>query len=167
MRKHVFATKARETTVDIGVARDDRKDLASGLAVALADTYVLYSETQAVHWNAAGPLFYSLHKLTEEQYEDMALAIDSIAERIRAIGFPAPGGLRRMLALSEVEHAPEPQSTDEMIRRLVVINEHCARTLRDAAKSAEASEDVRTADLLTGRIGRHEENIWMLQSLIA
>jgi starvation-inducible DNA-binding protein len=167
MTKHMFSSKAHETPVDIGVARQDRKQLATELSTALADTYVLYGDTQSVHWNAAGPLFYSVHKLTEEQYEDMADAIDELAERIRAIGFPAPGGLRRMIDASSIKNQPEPQTTEDMIRLLVAGNEHCARSLREAVKSAEQAEDVRTADLLTERIGQHEENIWMLRSLLA
>ena len=167
MANRLFATKAHEAPIDIGVARSDRKQLAHELATVLADTYVLYGQTQSVHWNAAGPLFYSVHKLTESQYEDMAAAIDEIAERIRAIGFPAPGGLTRMIAMSGIENQPEPQSTEEMIRQLIAGNEHCAKTLREAAKSADRADDVRTADLLTERIGQHEEYSWMLRSILA
>jgi starvation-inducible DNA-binding protein len=167
MANRLFATKAHEAPIDIGVERGDRKQLAHEIATALADTYVLYGQTQSVHWNAAGPLFYSVHKLTETQYEDMAEAIDELAERIRAIGFPAPGGLTRMLAMSGMDKHPEPQTTEEMIRQLIAGNEHCAKTLRSAVKSAERSDDVRTADLLTERIGRHEENSWMLRSILA
>jgi starvation-inducible DNA-binding protein len=167
MANRLFATKAQEAPIDIGVARGDRKQLAHELATVLADTYVLYGQTQAVHWNAVGPLFYSVHKLTESQYEDMADAIDAIAERIRAIGFPAPGGLTRMIAMSGIDNQPEPQSTEEMIRQLIAGNEHCAKTLRAAVKSAERADDVKTADLLTERIGQHEEYGWMLRSILA
>jgi starvation-inducible DNA-binding protein len=167
MAHRIFATKAQEAPIDIGVDRGDRKQLANELSTALADTYVLYAATQAVHWNATGPLFYSLHNLTEAQYEDMAKAIDELAERIRAIGFPAPGGLHRMTAMSGLQRHPEPQSTEEMIRLLVAGNEHCAKTLREAVKSAEEFEDVRTADLLTARIGQHEENSWMLRAMLS
>jgi starvation-inducible DNA-binding protein len=167
MANRLFATRAQEAPIDIGVDRSDRKQLAHAISTVLADTYVLYAATQSVHWNAAGPLFYSVHKLTETQYEDMADAIDTLAERIRAIGFPAPGGLNRMVALSGMENRPEPQTTEEMIRLLIDANEHCAKTLRDAVKSAEACDDVKTADLLTERIGQHEENSWMLRALLA
>ncbi|MGB5209894.1 MAG: DNA starvation/stationary phase protection protein [Gammaproteobacteria bacterium] len=167
MKSHVFATKAHETPVEIGVDRKDRKSLANDLSIALADTYMVYGDTQSVHWNATGPLFYSLHQLTEVQYRDLAEAIDALAERIRAIGFPAPGGLRRMVSMSALPNQPEPQSTEEMIKWLVEGNERCARSLREAVKRAEESEDVKTADLLTDRIGQHEENIWMLRSLLA
>lgn len=167
MSGRLYASKAHETPVEIGVDRKDRKALANDLSVALADTYMLYGDTQSVHWNATGPLFYSLHNLTEAQYGDLADAVDNLAERIRAIGFPAPGGLRRMVSLSELPNQPEPQSTKEMIQWLVEGNERCARSLREAVKRAEESDDVKTADLLTHRIGQHEENIWMLRSMLA
>lgn len=167
MSARLFATKAHETPVETGVDRNDRKELAKELSVALADTYMVYGDTQSVHWNATGPLFYSLHNLTEAQYEDLADAIDALAERIRAIGFPAPGGLRRMISLTQLPNQPEPQSTREMIQWLIEGNERCARSLRDAVKRAEEFDDVKTADLLTHRIGQHEENIWMLRSMLA
>ena len=153
--------------IDIGVARDDRKELADVLSVALADTYVLYSLTQHVHWNVTGPMFYGLHKLTEEQYEDQAEAIDALAERIRAIGFSSPGGLHQMLAMTRMKEVPEAHEADEMIRLLITGNEACARSLREAVGRAEKCDDVRTADLLTERIGEHEENIWMLRALVS
>lgn len=167
MSARLFATKAHETPVKTGVDREDRKALANELSAALADTYMVYGDTQSVHWNATGPLFYSLHNLTEDQYKDLADAVDDLAERIRAIGFPAPGGLRRMVSLSQLPNRPEPQSTKDMVQWLIEGNERCARSLRDAVKLAEVSDDVKTADLLTHRIGQHEENIWMLRSMLA
>jgi len=153
--------------IDIGVAKDDRKDLADILSVALADTYVLYGLTQNVHWNVTGPMFYGLHKLTEEQYEDQAESIDDLAERIRAIGFASPGGLHQMLAMTRMKEIPEVHEADEMIRLLITGNEACAKSLREAVSRAEKCDDVKTADLLTDRIGKHEENIWMLRSLVS
>lgn len=153
--------------IDIGVDRRDRKALSDELSIALADTYVLYGVTQHVHWNATGPLFYSLHKLTEEQYEDLAAAIDELAERIRAIGFAAPAGLHKMLALTRMSAVPEAHTTEEMIQLLISGNETCARSLRKAVGRAEEADDVKTADLLTERIGQHEENVWMLRALVS
>jgi len=153
--------------IDIGVERRDRKELADELSVALADTYVLYGLTQHVHWNVTGPLFYSLHKLTEEQYEDQAEAIDELAERIRSIGFASPGGLHQMLAMTRMKKVPEAHSAEEMTRLLISGNEACAKSLREAVGRAEECDDVKTADLLTERIGQHEENIWMLRSTLS
>jgi starvation-inducible DNA-binding protein len=156
--------QTEHNTIDIGVGRGDRKALSDDLSVALADTYVLYGVTQHVHWNATGPNFYSLHKMTEAQYEDLAEAIDELAERIRAIGFSAPGGLHKMLALTRMSVVPEAHETDEMIRLLISGNETCAKSLRHAVSRAEEADDVKTADLLTERIGQHEENVWMLRA---
>jgi starvation-inducible DNA-binding protein len=153
--------------IDIGVGRDDRKELADVLSVVLADTYVLYGLTQHVHWNVTGPMFYGLHKLTEEQYEDQAEAVDDLAERIRTIGFASPGGLHQMLAITRMKEIPEAHEADEMIRLLITGNEACAKSLREAVGRAEKCDDVKTADLLTDRIGKHEENIWMLRSLVS
>jgi starvation-inducible DNA-binding protein len=156
-----------ENPIDIGVDRRDRKKLADELSVALADSYVLYGLTQHVHWNVTGRLFYSLHKLTEEQYEDLAKAIDQLAERIRAIGFTAPGGIHQMLAITRMEKIPHAHSPDDMMRLLITGNEACARTLRQAVARAEECDDVKTADLLTDRIGQHEENTWMLRAILS
>ncbi len=159
--------KAENRPIDIGVERDDRKALADALSVSLADTYVLYGLTQHVHWNASGPLFYSLHQLTETQYEDQAGAIDRLAERIRAIGFAAPGGIHQMLAITRLRDLPEAHDADDMIRLLIRGNEECAKHARDVVAEAGQVEDVMTADLLTERIGQHEENVWMLRALLS
>lgn len=153
--------------MNIGVERRDRKRLADELSVALADSYVLYGLTQHVHWNVTGPLFYSLHNLTEDQYEDLASAIDELAERIRAIGFFSPGGIHQMTAMTRMEKVPHAHSAEDMVRLLINGNEACARSLRVAVARAEECDDVKTADLLTERIGRHEENVWMLRAMLS
>lgn len=150
-----------------GVSQKDRSRLAENLAGALADTYLLYLKTQSFHWNVVGPMFYGLHKMTEEQYEDMAEAIDLIAERIRAIGFIAPGSFKQFYNLSSIQEEDGAPSAEEMIRQLIEGNELCSRKLRASVGEAEEVEDVKTADLLTERIGKHEQNAWMLRSLIA
>ena len=159
--------RTEQKPMDIGVDRQDRKKLADELSVALADTYVLYGLTQHVHWNVTGPLFYSLHKLTEEQYENLATAIDDLAERIRAIGFAAPGGIHQMLAMTRMDKVEDARDPHDMLRLLVDSNEACARTLRAAVSRADECDDVKTADLLTDRIGQHEENIWMLRAILS
>ncbi len=158
--------KAENRPIDIGVTRDNRKALADSLSVTLADSYVLYGLTQHVHWNASGPLFYSLHQLTESRYEEQAAAIDRLAERIRSIGFAAPGGIRQMLVITRLGELPEAHDADDMIRLLIHCNEACAKYAREVVGKAEDVEDVMTADLLTERIGRHEENVWMLRALV-
>jgi starvation-inducible DNA-binding protein len=167
MSTHLNLKKTENQPIDIGVERRDRKELADELSTALADTYVLYGLTQHVHWNVTGPMFYGLHKLTEEQYEDQAEAIDELAERIRAIGFASPGGLHQMVAMTRMKEIPEAHEAKDMLRLLISGNEACAKSLRKAVSRAEDCDDVKTADLLTERIGQHEENTWMLRSILA
>ena len=167
MTMHLSPARPEARPMDIGVARPDRKQLADELSVGLADAYVLYGLTQHVHWNATGPIFYSLHRLTETQYEDQAEAIDALAERIRAIGFAAPGGIHEMIAMTRFKEIPRANSAGDMMRLLIHGNETCARNFRAAVGQAESCDDVMTADLLTRRIGRHEENVWMLRALLS
>lgn len=158
---------ATETITKSGIERNDRLELAEQLALVLANSYSLYAETQGVHWNIVGPMFYSVHKLTEEQYEDFADSIDEIAERIRALGFRAPAGLGAMTKLSYINSDIDYTNSIEMIETLVRDNETLSRKVREVVKVAEECDDVKTADLLTERIGKLEENAWMLRSLLA
>lgn len=160
-------SKPEEVKTDSGVSREDRSILAERLSEAVADSYVLYVKTQGFHWNVVGPLFYSLHKLTEAQYEDLAEAIDDIAERIRAIGFTAPGSFAQFHRATSIVEETGSITAEEMIKQLADDNETCSRNLRKAVVAAEEAEDVKTADLLTDRIGQHEENTWMLRALLA
>lgn len=159
--------RTEQKPMDIGVDRRDRKELADELSIVLADTYVLYGLTQHVHWNVTGPMFYGVHKMTEEQYQDLGIAIDDLAERIRAIGFAAPGGIHQMLAMTRMDKIKDAHDPDDMLRLLINANEACARTLRTAVSRANEYDDVKTSDLLTDRIGRHEENTWMLRAILS
>lgn len=159
-------SSAKENILHVGLEREDRRKLADQLGECLADTYMLYVKTQSFHWNVVGPMFYGLHKLTEAQYQDMAEAIDEMAERIRAIGFIAPGSFSQFSEMSHIKEETGAPSAEDMIKQLAEGNEICARRLRQAASEAEAVEDIRTADLLTERVGQHEENVWMLKALL-
>ncbi|MGE0154639.1 MAG: Dps family protein [Reyranellaceae bacterium] len=162
----VSASKKPPVALDIGIDRGDRAKLAELLGAALANTYVLYAKVQGFHWNVTGPMFYSVHKSTEEQYEDLAASIDEIAERIRAIGFKAPTTLARYVREADVkEEADNPEAAD-MIRMLVHDHEAVAKSLREAVEEADKLEDVFTADLLTARIGKHEQYAWMLRAMV-
>lgn len=152
--------------IDSGVKREDRKNLAELMGGVLASSYVLYHKTHAFHWNIVGPLFYSVHKLTDEQYRDMASAIDEIAERVRAIGYPAPCGLGRYIEVSVVKDETGLDDPAAMIRQLAKDHQALAEQLRSAVSEAESAEDVYTADLLTARIGAHDEASWMLNALV-
>ena len=156
-----------ELPVKTGLDREDRRMLAELMGRALASSYVLYHKTHAFHWNITGPLFYSVHNLTETQYKDIAEAIDDIAERIRAIGFKAPTGLSMYIRESRVEDVDDTTDAEDMIRGLAKDHQIVATQLREAVLEAEKVDDVYTADLLTARIGAHEEAAWMLNALVA
>lgn len=163
----VLQASPKVSHVVSGISQRDRSELAAELSVALANTFVLYMKTLNFHWNVVGPMFYNLHKLTEEQYKEMAEAIDTIAERVRAIGFPTPGTLQRYLELASIEEESGAPSAEDMIEQLINDHETCARILRKIVGDAEGADDLRTADMLTARIGQHEEHAWMLRSMIS
>jgi starvation-inducible DNA-binding protein len=153
-------------TMDIGIAQEDRKVIVDGLSRLLADTYVLYLKTHNFHWNVSGPMFRTLHLMFEEQYTELAGAVDSIAERIRALGFPAPGTYSVYAQLSSI---PEPEgvpSAAQMIQQLVEGQEAVVRTARALFPQLERVSDEPTADLLTQRMQVHEKATWMLRVLL-
>ncbi len=160
-------TTAEELPVHSTVERADRSELADALNDVLASTYVLYAKTHACHWNIAGPMFYSAHKLTDDQYNDLAKAVDDIAERVRALGFPALTGIGNYLQRSCVTDADEIAPALDMLRDLARDHATVASQIREAVKRAEGVDDVYTADLLTGRIGVHDEAAWMLNAMTA
>ena len=153
--------------IDIGITDQDRKAISDGLSRLLADSYTLYLKTHNYHWNVTGPMFNTLHLMFEQQYTELALAVDLIAERIRALGFPAPGSYKAYAALTSIEEETGTPSAEEMIRQLVKGQEAVVRTARAVFPAAEAANDEPTADLLTQRMQIHEKNAWMLRSLVA
>jgi starvation-inducible DNA-binding protein len=163
----VLKARVRAENPRNGIDARDAKQLAEGLSRSLAETYVLYVKTQGFHWNVVGPLFYGLHKLTEEQYQGLAEAADEIAERIRALGHPAPASFGEFLKLSAIDETTGRHSAEDMVATLIADHETVARTFRDLVGIAEKANDVVTADLLTDRIHAHEEASWMLRSIAA
>jgi len=159
-------TQSKGLPIDIGIPEDSRKEIAEGLSRLLADTYSLYLKTHNFHWNVTGPMFQTLHLMFETQYNELALAVDLIAERIRALGFPAPGTYSDFTRLSSIEETPGVPKADEMIRLLVEGQEAVARTARSIFPIAEKVNDEPTADLLTQRLQVHEKTAWMLRSLL-
>ena len=155
------------TTIDIGIPDDQRRQIADGLSQLLADSYTLYLKTHKYHWNVTGPMFQTLHLMFETQYTELALAVDLIAERIRALGHPAPGSYREFAALSSISEDEDSPDAMEMIRRLVQGQEAVARTARALFPTVDAAHDEPTADLLTQRLQVHEKTAWMLRSLLA
>lgn len=152
--------------INIGIAEGDRKQIADGLSHLLADTYSLYLKTHNFHWNVTGPMFQTLHVMFETQYDELAIAVDLIAERIRALDFPAPGTYSEYQRLSAIpETSGVPNATD-MIAELVQGQETVVRTARSIFPAVENAHDEATADLLTQRIQLHEKTAWMLRSLL-
>jgi starvation-inducible DNA-binding protein len=158
--------KDRTPKIDIGIDKEQRKSIADGLSRLLADEYTLYLKTHNFHWNVTGPMFNTLHLMFETHYNEAALAVDLVAERIRALGFAAPGTYKQYAALSSIEETEGVPEAMEMVRLLVKGHEACARTARSVFPLADASHDEPTADLLTQRLQVHEKTAWMLRSLL-
>ena len=153
--------------INIGIGEGERREIAGGLSRLLADTYTLYLKTHNYHWNVTGPMFQTLHLMFEEQYNELALAVDQIAERIRALGFPAPGTYAEFARLSSIREEEGVPGAQAMIRNLVEGQEAVVRTARGVFPAVEAANDQPTADLLTQRMQVHEKTAWMLRSLLA
>ncbi len=152
--------------IDIGIKEKDRKQIADGLSHLLADTYSLYLKTHNFHWNVTGPMFQTLHLMFETQYNELALAVDLIAERIRALGFPAPGTYSEYAKLSSIPETKGVPPAPKMIKLLVEGQEAVARTARKVFPLVDKVNDEPTADLLTQRMQVHEKTAWMLRSLL-
>lgn len=152
--------------IEIGISAADRKKIADGLSHLLADSYTLYLKTHFFHWNVTGPMFNTLHLMFETQYTELALAVDLIAERIRALGHTAPGSYKQYSKLSSIKETDEVPSAEEMVRLLVEGHEAVVRTARKIFPATEKASDEATADLLTQRIQLHEKTAWMLRSIL-
>lgn len=152
--------------IDIGINEKDRSEIAIGLSKLLADTYSLYLKTHNFHWNVTGPMFQTLHLMFETQYNELALAVDLIAERIRALGLPAPGTYSEFARLSSIRETSGVPKAEEMVQILVTGQEAIVRTARSVFPAAANASDEATADLLTQRIQLHEKTAWMLRSLL-
>jgi starvation-inducible DNA-binding protein len=155
-----------EKTIDIGIDSGDREKIAGGLGRLLADTYTLYLKTHNYHWNVTGPRFRELHLMFEEQYTELAVAVDDIAERIRTLGFPAPGTYKEFAELTAIEEVPGVPAAEDMVRDLVTAQETVVRTCREALPAAQEANDESTASLVADRMVIHEKTAWMLRSLL-
>ena len=153
-------------SIDIGIPAEQRQQIADGLGRLLADTWVLYGKTHGFHWNVTGPMFTSLHTLFETQYNELWDSLDEIAERIRALGLPAPFGDSALTKLASLEEAGSIPAAMDMVQQLVADHEAVARTARSVFEIADAANDQPSADLLTQRLQVHEKTAWMLRSLL-
>jgi starvation-inducible DNA-binding protein len=154
------------TSIDIGIAEADRKKIAEGLSRLLADSYTLYLKTHNFHWNVTGPMFQTLHLMFETQYTELATAVDLIAERIRSLGFPAPGTYQEFGKLSSIRETVGVPPAKDMIRQLIEGQEAVVRTARAVFPAVDEAHDEASADLLTQRMQLHEKTAWMLRSLL-
>ena len=159
-------SKDKSARIDIGIPKERRKQIAEGLSRLLADEYTLYLKTHNFHWNVTGPMFNTLHLMFETHYNESALAVDLVAERIRSLGLPAPGTYSQYAELSSIDETPGVPEAMEMVRLLVKGHEACARTARSVFPAADEAQDEATADLLTQRMQAHEKTAWMLRSLL-
>jgi starvation-inducible DNA-binding protein len=153
--------------IDIGIAAPERKQIADGLAHLLADTYTLYLKTHNFHWNVTGPMFNALHLMFMDQYNELWLSLDEIAERIRALGEFAPGSGAAYAKLSSIAEESGVPDWKGMVAQLVSGHEACTRTAREAFRRADEADDQPSADLATTRMQAHEKTAWMLRSLLA
>ena len=152
--------------IDIGIAENDRLEIAAGLSRFLADSYTLYLKTHYYHWNVTGPMFNTLHLMFETQYTELSLAVDLIAERIRALGVYAPGTYKEFAKLTVIPEDTSVPKAQDMIKNLVAGQEAVVRTARSLFPVIEKASDEASADLLTQRIQLHEKTAWMLRSLL-
>lgn len=159
-------TRAFTRSIETGMPADRREEIAAGLARLLADTYTLYLKTHNFHWNVTGPMFHTLHLMFQEQYTELAAAVDRIAERIRALGFPAPGSYKAYARLASIAEAEDVPSAEEMIAQLLKDQVALVRLARRIVPTVEAGGDEASANLLADRMQAHEKNAWMLRSLL-
>jgi starvation-inducible DNA-binding protein len=162
----VMQLQDKSMKIDIGIDEKTRAEIAEGLSRLLADTYTLYLKTHNFHWNVTGPMFQTLHLMFEQQYIELATAVDVIAERIRALGFPAPATYSDFTRLSSIPETAGVPKASEMIRLLVEGQEAVVRTARSIFPKVDEANDEPTADLLTQRMQVHEKTAWMLRSLL-
>jgi len=165
--KKGVGAEANAMPIDIGIKEKDRAKIADGLSRLLADSYTLYLTTHNFHWNVTGPMFQTLHVMFEEQYTELATAIDTIAERIRALGYPAPATFVEFQRLTSIKQPEGVPSAEEMIRMLVDGQQTVVRTARALFPHVEDAHDEPTADMITERMQVHEKTAWMLRSLLA
>ena len=154
------------SAIDIGIPEADRVAIAEGVSRVLADTYTLYLKTHNYHWNVTGPMFNTLHLMFEQQYNELWVAIDLLAERIRSLGVFAPGSYQQFAELTVIPEADGVPDAEDMIADLVAGHEAVTRTARGVFDIVEAASDESTADLLTQRLQVHEKTAWMLRSML-
>ncbi|MBD3634750.1 MAG: DNA starvation/stationary phase protection protein [Methylophaga sp.] len=153
------------STIDIGINKQDRQDIADGLKRLLADSYTLYLQTHNFHWNVTGPQFRELHLMFEEHYTELAQAVDDIAERIRTLGIAAPGTYKSFAELSSIDEVEGVPGAADMVVTLTHGHEQVVKTCREVLKKAQDADDESTAALVGDRMRVHEKTAWMLRAM--
>jgi starvation-inducible DNA-binding protein len=167
MAQHKIQSMDRKVqTIDIGIDAATRKAIVEKLGRLLADSYTLYLKTHNFHWNVTGPMFRELHLMFEEQYTELAAAVDVIAERIRTLGAPAPGTYREFQKLTQLKEPDAIPPAVEMIAELTADHETVVRAIRDALPVVQQADDDSTDSLLADRLVVHEKTAWMLRTLL-
>lgn len=159
-------TPQLDQNINIGIDNEARATIAQGLSRLLADSYTLYLKTHNYHWNVTGPRFRDLHLLFEEQYTELATAVDEIAERIRTLGFVAPGTYAAFSQLTAITEENTVPAAEEMLSNLVIAQETLVRTAREILPAAQQADDESSASLIADRMVVHEKSAWMLRSLL-
>ncbi len=159
--------KTSKKNMNTGISESQRKIIADGLAIFLADTYTLYLKTHNFHWNVTGPYFQTLHLLFETQYTELSLAVDLIAERIRALGFPAPGSYQQFSKLSKIKEETSVPESSQMLEQLMSDHEYLSKSARELFLISDKAQDEVTNSLLSDRMDIHEKTAWMLRSSLA
>lgn len=156
----------QQPDIDIGIDKKQRQTIADGLKVLLADSYTLYLQTHNFHWNVTGPQFRELHLMFEEQYTELATAVDLVAERIRTLGVHAPGTYKAFASLANIKETDAIPSSGEMISLLMKGHEQIVKTCREVLKPAQDADDESTVSLVSDRMRLHEKTAWMLRSML-
>lgn len=157
---------SQNRTINIGISDQGRASIAQSLSHLLADSYTLYLQTHNFHWNVTGPQFRELHLMFEEHYTELATAVDEIAERIRTLGYPAPGTYKALAQLSSIKEVDGVPGATQMLELLTDAHEQVVRTCREALVQAQAEEDESSASLISDRMVIHEKTAWMLRSML-
>ncbi len=154
-------------SINIGIKQQDRHEIAQGLKHLLADSYTLYLQTHNFHWNVTGPQFRELHLMFEEHYNELSLAVDEIAERIRSLGVVAPGTYQAFAELSSIEEAQQVPAANEMVEVLMRGHEQVVQSCRKVLVTAQQADDESTAGLVSDRMRLHEKTAWMLRAMVS
>ena len=161
-----LSSKAKIEKIDTSVKHEMVGNIVQSLSVCLADTYILLLKTHGYHWNVVGPQFVALHGFLDEIYQDLGEAVDTIAERIRALGHPAPASFEQYRKLSSITETLHPLEADNMLQDLLNDHENMAKLMQKAIRTAQEGHDEGSADILIERIRQHEKYAWMLRSLV-